>query len=364
MQDGIIYVGTYEVVVEKSVSLWFKFTVAKRSALHYLEQSYSNKMVNFTMQHVHLWLNILTVIMGAGLFAYTLQCSRRESIALKALLLPVVMYNLLILLDSLSGYVHISFFPDLMAFKQSRFMNFLSPVTALVFLLFLYTAFRWLWAAADRKAPPWLQWVFKISPVLFCVFYTIHLLFYKDAGHVWAAMLSYFLILSNLVAMLIVMVIFTIQGLKHVASARLRQVGKMTLFYGAGLVFWVSSTFIPGLPQQLGDAVIPLAFNAYLFIWIPGFIKSSAANNGMSLNINAIDSFCKNNGVSTRQQEIMELLLEGKNNREIAELLYIAPHTVKNHIYNLYKKLGLKNRMELLNLVLNQQNEAHRAVQP
>jgi|GEM_PF-2638016 len=307
------------------------------------------------MQHVSLWINILTVMMGAGLFTHLLQCSRRECPALKALLLPVALYNLLILLDSLSGYVHLSFFSELTAFKNSRFMHFFSPLIALMFLLFLVAAFRWLWSAVDRKPPLWLHWGFKINPVFFCLFYAVHQLFYRDAGPSWAAMFSISLVFVTLAAMLTLIVILSIQGLLgQGASARARQVGKMTLFYGAALIIWIGSKFLPGLPHRLGDALLSLAFNAYLFFWTPGFIKSTAGSNGMGHHRGNIDTFCKANGVSTRQQEIMALLLEGKNNREIADLLFIAPHTVKNHIYHLYKKLGLKNRMELLNLVLNQ----------
>ena len=40
------------------------------------------------------------------------------------------------------------------------------------------------------------------------------------------------------------------------------------------------------------------------------------------------------------------------SNREIANTLFIAPHTVKNHIYSLYQKLNVKNRYQLVNLFL------------
>ena len=45
--------------------------------------------------------------------------------------------------------------------------------------------------------------------------------------------------------------------------------------------------------------------------------------------------------------------LHGKSNRDIAEALYIAPHTVKNHVYRLYQKLGIKSRFELVSLFLD-----------
>ena len=53
-------------------------------------------------------------------------------------------------------------------------------------------------------------------------------------------------------------------------------------------------------------------------------------------------------GVTAREGEIIRLLLEGKGNKEITEALFISDHTVKNHIHNIYRKLGIKNRVQLV----------------
>jgi LuxR family transcriptional regulator of csgAB operon len=39
------------------------------------------------------------------------------------------------------------------------------------------------------------------------------------------------------------------------------------------------------------------------------------------------------------------------SNADIEKALYISPHTVKNHIYNIYQKLGVKNRVQISNLI-------------
>ena len=52
-------------------------------------------------------------------------------------------------------------------------------------------------------------------------------------------------------------------------------------------------------------------------------------------------------------KEIIHLLLKGKSNKEIEDELFISIHTVRNHIYNIYKKFGIKNRVELVNFVRN-----------
>lgn len=44
--------------------------------------------------------------------------------------------------------------------------------------------------------------------------------------------------------------------------------------------------------------------------------------------------------------EVVGVLLLGMTNKEIARHLYLSPETVKTHISRIYRKLGVKNRIE------------------
>jgi DNA-binding CsgD family transcriptional regulator len=57
--------------------------------------------------------------------------------------------------------------------------------------------------------------------------------------------------------------------------------------------------------------------------------------------------------ITEREKDIMDLIVLGKTNKAIGEQLYISEKTVKNHIYNLYKKLGINSRFELMGLYKN-----------
>jgi two-component system response regulator DesR len=50
--------------------------------------------------------------------------------------------------------------------------------------------------------------------------------------------------------------------------------------------------------------------------------------------------------LSEREREVLDLIAAGSTNREIAERLYLSPHTVKEHTSALYKKLGARNRAD------------------
>ena len=50
--------------------------------------------------------------------------------------------------------------------------------------------------------------------------------------------------------------------------------------------------------------------------------------------------------LTRREVEILSLLAEGEENGSIANSLYISPHTVRTHLYHIFKKLKVKNRLQ------------------
>ena len=58
-------------------------------------------------------------------------------------------------------------------------------------------------------------------------------------------------------------------------------------------------------------------------------------------------------GLSPREREIVALVLAGRSNSDIEAELYISQRTVKNHLYNIYRRLKIKNRVELFRLFLD-----------
>lgn len=51
--------------------------------------------------------------------------------------------------------------------------------------------------------------------------------------------------------------------------------------------------------------------------------------------------------LSPREEEVAGLIASGRTNREIAELLFLAPRTVERHVASLVRKLGVRNRAEV-----------------
>ena len=51
--------------------------------------------------------------------------------------------------------------------------------------------------------------------------------------------------------------------------------------------------------------------------------------------------------LSTREREIVSLVAQGFKNKEMAERMFISEQTVKNHLHNIFDKLGVSDRLEL-----------------
>jgi DNA-binding NarL/FixJ family response regulator len=51
--------------------------------------------------------------------------------------------------------------------------------------------------------------------------------------------------------------------------------------------------------------------------------------------------------LSTREREIVGLIAQGFKNKDIAERLFISEQTVKNHLHNIFDKVGVSDRLEL-----------------
>ncbi len=60
--------------------------------------------------------------------------------------------------------------------------------------------------------------------------------------------------------------------------------------------------------------------------------------------------------LTAREQQVLHLLADGLSNYELATLLKLSEHTVKNHLFRIYDKLGVSNRMEAVLYALTPRN--------
>lgn len=73
----------------------------------------------------------------------------------------------------------------------------------------------------------------------------------------------------------------------------------------------------------------------------------------------SINSYLSN-PLSKRELEVLEELTKGKNNKMIAENLFVSVNTVRTHLANIYEKLDVKNRLQAVNKASNIKIEANK----
>jgi DNA-binding CsgD family transcriptional regulator len=67
--------------------------------------------------------------------------------------------------------------------------------------------------------------------------------------------------------------------------------------------------------------------------------------------------FRKKFGTTKREEEIIVSVVSGLSNSDIADRLFISVRTVESHLYNIFQKTGVKNRVQLINLFKTNQSD-------
>ena len=64
-----------------------------------------------------------------------------------------------------------------------------------------------------------------------------------------------------------------------------------------------------------------------------------------------------NSILSKREEQVLHLLADGLSNRELAKALTLSEHTVKNHLFRIFDKLGVSSRIEAVLYAVSQREQ-------
>jgi DNA-binding NarL/FixJ family response regulator len=101
------------------------------------------------------------------------------------------------------------------------------------------------------------------------------------------------------------------------------------------------------LPLEATSAQIAAAIHALaagLSVGMPAFLNLPYGESPAGMDEEIIDP------LTEREMEVLQLLAQGKANKQIAVKLSISEHTVKFHVSSIYTKLGAVNRTEAVRL--------------
>ena len=82
-----------------------------------------------------------------------------------------------------------------------------------------------------------------------------------------------------------------------------------------------------------------------LIILLKSYLKRNA-NEFIELT-DSLEDLYQKYGISKREKQIITEICRGKTNQEIADELFISLQTVKDHTYNIFRKVNVRNRVQL-----------------
>jgi DNA-binding CsgD family transcriptional regulator len=116
----------------------------------------------------------------------------------------------------------------------------------------------------------------------------------------------------------------------------------LTVWNPAGAEIWaLALSKLLGLYTNLAPLIW---LKAYFLPWAGGLGKVM----GQRFDLPAIG---RARGLSAREMEILQLMIDGKSYKEIESSLHISIHTVKSHVYSLYRKMDVKSRHQLVHRI-------------
>jgi DNA-binding CsgD family transcriptional regulator len=99
--------------------------------------------------------------------------------------------------------------------------------------------------------------------------------------------------------------------------------------------------------DNLSLPVYFIALNIGSFFFAGRFLNREPLMKKDNLTASCIGYY----NLTGRETEIIEMLVRGMTNQELADSLFISKKTVENHLYSIYQKMDVKNRMHLLQIL-------------
>lgn len=110
--------------------------------------------------------------------------------------------------------------------------------------------------------------------------------------------------------------------------------------------------FLPPLLTKFSYSFMDLVFNLIVIVWTlryAAFVNKPEEVQHPAETV-PVDEITEKFQISKREMEVIQLVCTGRSNQEIADELFISIGTVKNHLYNIYSRLGIKNRTQLVKM--------------
>ncbi len=309
------------------------------------------------MEHLIVFAYVLILLIGLwASFSLRQQANSSGLPLLRHLFRYSVCMNSLVFLWLVGLYGSINLLGDL---KAGALPALAIPLILLSFAAeigLIYSLLHVVYHLRDRKPSPWAGRGLVAGILLFGISFIIALTFLIKMGNArWLILtLTATLLTGTFCASILLLSLFRTAG-QSLDSAQTGIARSFALFVLPSYLILVAVFILPNELKLLLSVLNPIWLNLAPFLWLRyRWLQTQIDAVAPDLE-DVLSGYEQSGRITKREREIMGLILAGKSNKEIEQQPCISINTVKNHIYNLYKKLDINSRGQLVSLVLSEQ---------
>jgi len=235
--------------------------------------------------------------------------------------------------------------------KMDMLMGFLMVPLVAAFTIF-FAGF--VIGLVGKRAPLTLQRIYGVFWGLLFIGFVAAEISYFNSGNRSLTLILNPVFNFGILFGLIYALLFSYAGTRQIESSREKLLVRAILVYYLFSLFLFFTWNTSHVPLNIKVSVLTRSLLGIVYNIPPLLVLNLVFHRFLKSPIKAtakaenLDRWLEDNRVSSREREIIRLVLMGKSNRSIEKELFISRRTVESHLYNIYRKLGIKNRMQLM----------------
>ncbi|HOI29523.1 MAG TPA: helix-turn-helix transcriptional regulator [Melioribacteraceae bacterium] len=308
------------------------------------------------MDHLTVIALVICVAAGSAAIIHSVSAYRTYPLPeLKGFILFIILYNSAMLLSFISQYIlkNVSSLADWNTYLAVIVLMGLAGYTIYFTELFLITDV--IHRLIKKEVNKFIKYSFGLIVILWILFYSAGTYSFFENGNK-RFLLDLFSATNKTVT-----VIFLCLSIYLLAESKRQVDGKSNPVFKFGILFFsfafidTITIFLPGEGGHLISVLNGFYLNLVFLVCLKRFlILYSGDKSNTGIITRSSEEIFNRYNISLREKEVIEMIINGKSNKEIEEQLFISGHTVKNHIYNIFQKTGVKSRSQLIRLFINE----------
>jgi len=306
------------------------------------------------LAHIKIFGLVINLILGGIISLYIFQVYRNKGFTfIKALAYYTLLFNISYLFLFFYSYLSINFTSEIIKqslIKYGYLNNFFVSLLVISILFFIHNFYLGL---THKKFRSYIRWLYYSVIVFLSLIYAVRL-FSLNTTFLWSDFIFDYFFENLIVLEIIFLILLIVKTPKGTFQAKLAKSFGI-LYMLRYVVFILLFAYLMAIGyDEKGKTILGFSFLLFLnllpLVWIKLYFIPYTKQILIENDEDKLTAFCNKYEISQREKEILELIIAGKNNKEISNHLSISYSTVKNHIYNLFQKLKIGSRFEILTL--------------